>query len=399
MIVKGTGMIEEREEELCDLADAIFDHPENGGEEFYASEQLCSYLKKNGFQVEKGVGTLETAFRATFQNGEGGPVIGLLCEYDAVPGMGHACGHHAQGPAVIGAAIALKETAAEKPFTLVVYGTPAEEGFGGKAVMLHAGCFSELDVALMCHGGATTTTDVKSLALSSYEVCFRGKASHAAIAPEEGRSALDAALLMFQGIEFLREHVKDDTRMHYNLACSGESECTVPAFTKCKVTLRSYSRAYLDSVIARFMKIVKGAELMTETTAEVIHENSCDGKIPVLKLNQLLMKHAENHKAPCIRPSREKTGSTDFGNIMYRIPGSCIRVAFVPEGTPSHSETFLKYGKHDSMHKAMITAAKILEDTCRELIEKPDLMREIREEFKRNKRELEGEQNDEKVKI
>lgn len=385
-------VIDDKKNELWQLSDEIFDHPEEGGKEFFASAAICDYLEKEGFAVERGIGGLETAFRAEFKHGDGGPVIGLLCEYDAVPGMGHGCGHHSQGPAILGAAVALKETASDTPpFTLVVYGTPAEETFGGKIIMQNNGCFSELDVALMYHGGATTTTDVKSLALSSYEVVFHGTASHAAIAPEEGRSALDAMLLMFQGIEFLREHVKDDTRMHYNVVFSGESENTVPDFAKCKITLRSYNRDYLNSVIKRFEKVVRGAAMMTETTAEINLLNGCDSKIPVQKLNRLLMKHAELLKAPTIRPSREKTGSTDFGNIMYRIPGSCIRVAFVPEFTPSHSQVFLDFGKSQEMHEAILLAGKILAHVSKELIEDPALLEEIKEEFKKNKKESEGE--------
>lgn len=392
--MKSSEIIDKLKEELWEMSDAIFDHPEIGGEEYFASERLCGYLEKRGFCVEKGIGTLKTAFRAEFRHGDGGPVIGLLCEYDAVPGLGHACGHHSQGPAILGAATALKETAGGKPFTLVVYGTPAEENFGGKRVMLENGCFSELDLALMYHAGATTTTDVKSLALSSYEVDFYGKASHAAISPDEGRSALDAALLMFQGIEFLREHVKEDTRMHYNIVYTGESEGTVPDFTRSKVTLRSYNRVYLDSVIKRFRNIASGAALMTGTTCELSLTDSCDSKIPVLSLNRLLMKHARALNAPAVRPSRSKTGSTDFGNLMYRIPGSCIRVAFVPEGTASHSETFLEKGKSEAMHAAILTAGKILAAAAEELIDNPSVLEEIKSEFKRNKEELEGERNE-----
>ena len=158
----------------------------------------------------------------------------------------------------------------------------------------------------------------------------------------------------------MREHIKDDTRIHYTVTAAGESENIVPAFAEGKVTLRSYNRTYLDSVIERFKKIADGAATMTETKCEIVEEESCDSKIPVLTLNSLLMKHAEELGAPTIRPAREKTGSTDFGNVMFRVPGSCIRVSFVPEGTPSHSESFLNAGKSEELHNALIYAAKIL---------------------------------------
>ena len=145
-------------------------------------------------------------------------MIGILCEYDALEGLGHGCGHHMQGPSCLGAAVALKECAGEEPFTLVVYGTPAEETLGSKCDMIKNGCFHELDAAFMMHGSPTTCTDVKCLADQSFRVTFHGKRAHAALAPEQGRSAFDALLVAFNGIEFLREHVPDDVRMHYTVA-------------------------------------------------------------------------------------------------------------------------------------------------------------------------------------
>lgn len=159
-------------DELCSMSDFIFDHPEFDGKEYQASELLCSYLEKNGFVVEKGIAGLDTAFKAVYHHGSGGPNFGLLVEYDALEGIGHACGHHMQGPALAGAAVALKELADDLPFTLTVYGTPAEESFGGKINMLNAGYITECDVALMFHASQTTTTDIKCMAIASYICVF-----------------------------------------------------------------------------------------------------------------------------------------------------------------------------------------------------------------------------------
>ena len=167
--------VEEQRAALLSMADDIYDHPELGFQEFHAQKVLTDYLKDCGFQVELGTGGVETAFRAEFSNGQGGPRIGLLCEYDALEGLGHACGHHMQGPAIVGAAKALKEHAGDKPFSVVVYGTPAEETAHGKLRMLEQGCFQDIDVALMMHGSPTTTVDVKSMAMSSFVVTFHGK--------------------------------------------------------------------------------------------------------------------------------------------------------------------------------------------------------------------------------
>ena len=167
--------------ELCRIADDIYDHPEKGFTEYRAQNLLCSYLEKNGFSVQRGAGGVETAFRAQYQNGVGGPVIGMYCEYDCLP-IGHACGHHLQGPGVMGAAVAVKECLRDpaKPYTLVLYGTPAEEGGGGKIPMIANGCFRELDVIFGAHAGAETTTDPRTYAANTYTVRFRGKAAHTA---------------------------------------------------------------------------------------------------------------------------------------------------------------------------------------------------------------------------
>ncbi len=367
--------------ELEDLSDRIFDHPEHGYEERQAADLLCRYLDTHGFTVEHGVGGLETAFRAEYAHGQSGPSIGLLCEYDAIEGFGHVCGHHMQGPAIVGAAVAIKEKMKGNPYRLVVYGTPAEETGGGKIDMLEHGCFQDIDVALMMHGSPTTTTDIKCMAMSSYTVTFHGTSAHAAIAPERGRSAFDALLLSFQAVEFLREHVLDDTRIHYTVTDAGGPENVVPCEATAVFALRSYDRQYLDTVIERFFKILDGAASMTQTTYTFETGRAFDSKIPVIALNDALMDNARAVNAPCIRPPREKTGSTDFGNVMYTLPGSCIRVAFVPEGTSSHSQEFFDAGKSRAAHDAVVFGAQILAGAAYDLVEDPSLLRAVQEEF------------------
>ena len=177
--------VEQSAAALTAMADDFFDHPEVGLQEFHAFETLTGWLEKEGFTVERGIAGMDTAFRAVWKHGEGGPNIGLLCEYDALAGLGHACGHHMQGPAILGAAKALKDAAIDAPYTITVYGTPAEESISGKVVMLENGCtFEELDVALMMHGGPATQVDVKSLALNKLKIIYHGVCSHAALKPE-----------------------------------------------------------------------------------------------------------------------------------------------------------------------------------------------------------------------
>lgn len=380
--------LESIKQKMCDMSDYIFDNPEYDCNEYKAMEVLTDYLEQNGFKIEKGIGGLETAFRAVYENGMNGPSIGLLCEYDAIENIGHACGHHMQGPSIAAAAVSFKEVYKNKPYKLVIYGTPAEETSGGKIIMIENGCFKDIDIALMFHGSPTTTTDVKCMALSSFKVKFKGKSAHAAIQPESGRSAFDALLLSFNAIEFLREHVKEDTRMHYTVINAGGPDNVVPAEATGTFSLRSYNRAYLDTVIERFKNIIEGASLMTGTTYEILADRPFDSKIPVLKLNEVLMENAKLVNAPTIRPPREKTGSTDFGNVMYYIPGSCIRVAFVPEGTAAHSQEYLNAGKSEDAHNALLIASKILSATCYDLINYENLLHEIKEEFTDRKNEM-----------
>ena len=378
--------IDAQRDVLCSMADQIFDHPEYEGEEVFASGLLTDYLRKNGFEVEMGVGGFKTAFRATYKHGEGGPKLGILCEYDALRNLGHGCGHHMQGPGCLGAAVALKNMAGDQPFELIVYGTPAEETLGSKVQMLERGCFRELDVAFMMHGGPNTCTDVKCLAQKSFNVTFHGKRAHAALAPEKGRSAFDAMLVAFQGVEFLREHVPDDVRMHYCMTELPGPANVVPATAKGEFSLRSFSKKELEDVCVRVQDIIKGAALIAGVDYEIKDGTFFFNKIPVLRLNQLLMDNAELAGAPQLAPPREKTGSTDFGNVMYEIPGSCIRVAFVPEGTASHSQEFVDAGKSDAAHNCVIYGAKSIAGACYDLLHTEGLLDAVKAEYAENKK-------------
>ena len=343
--------------ELEVMSDRIFDLAEISCEEFESCRILEEYLEAHGFQVEHGVGGMETAFRAVYEQGEGGPSFGLLAEYDALS-MGHGCGHQMQGPAVIGAALCIRELCGEKPYKIVVYGTPAEEALGGKIIMQENGCFRDIDLALMMHGAPETCVDVKTMALENFRVTFHGKEAHAAMSPEKGRSALDGILISFQGIEFMREHV------------------------------RSYNTQYLSEVVKWFMDILKGAALITGTTYTVERDPAYKAKIPCMRLNDLILENAKAFDAPQITPPREKTGSTDFGNVMYKVPGSCIRLAFVPAGTAAHSEGYLNAGKSEEAHRAVRLSAEILAGTCLDILEDPQLMTEIKEDFARRKEQM-----------
>lgn len=373
--------------ELTAMADQIYDLAEPGMEEFQSSKLLADYLQNHGFTVEMGIAGLPTAFRAVYEQGEGGPSFGFLAEYDALKDIGHACGHHMQGPSVIGATLALKDICKEQSYKIVVYGTPAEETIGGKIIMQEKGCFQDIDIALMMHAAPTTCVDLRCMALECFYVNFHGVESHAAMSPDKGKSAFDAALLSFQGIEFLREHVKEDSRMHYTVLDAGGPSNIVPGRTRAEYTLRSYSTDYLENVIVpRFYDIIKGACLMTGTTYDIERSYPFKAKIPCITLNDLIMENAGQFDAPQITGPREKTGSTDFGNVMYDVPGCCIRTAFVPEGTSAHSKEYLDAGKTDKAHAALRSGSEILAGTCVDILENPELLQKIKEEFQERKK-------------
>lgn len=380
--------VDDQRADLTDMADRIFDNPEYDGKEYDAQALLTAELEAHGFAVERGVGGYETSFRAVHEVGEGGPSIGLLCEYDALVGLGHGCGHHMQGPAILGAAFAVQRALTDPalPYKLVVYGTPAEETQGAKASMIKNGCFHDIDVALMMHGSPTTCTDVRCLADQTFKVRFHGHRAHAALAPDQGRSAFDALLVAFNGIEFLREHVTDDTRMHYTVSALPGPSNVVPAEAEGVFSLRSFSKENLEGVVARFKDIIKGAALIAGVDYDVELKHDFYNKIPVLKLNELLMKNAELAGAPRLSAPREKTGSTDFGNVMYEVPGSCIRVAFVPVGTSSHSQEFVDAGKSEDAHNAVVYGAKTLAGATYDLICDAALMQAVKDEFAENKK-------------
>ncbi len=370
---------------LKQMSDQIFDYAELSGEEYQSSALLEDFLESHGFAVERGIAGLPTAFRAVYQQGEGGPSFGLLAEYDALS-MGHGCGHHMQGPAIAGAALCIRELAGSRPCRVVVYGTPAEEAIGGKIIMQEKGCFQDIDVALMMHASPTTCVDVKCMALEDFRITFRGVSAHAAIAPDKGRSALDAALLSFQGIEFMREHVPEDTRMHYTILDAGGPANVVPEKATAEYTLRSYSTDTLKGITSRFYDVIKGAALMAGVQYDMERDNPFMAKIPCRQLNDLVMKYAAAFEAPRLSPPREKTGSTDFGNVMYFVPGTCIRIAFAKETSAAHSQDFLDDGKTENARRAIGLSAKILAAACLELLEDPAQLTRIQEEFDANKK-------------
>lgn len=378
--------IENQLPKLWSIATNIYDHPEKGFQEYFAQNALCTYLEENGFAVERGVGGVETAFRAVYNRGEGGPSIGLYCEYDCLPSGVHACGHHLQGPSAIGAAVAVKNSVDEDaPFTLTVYGTPAEEGGGGKIIMIENGCFRELDVIFGNHAGAETTTDPRTYDARSFDVTFFGKSAHVQAAPEEVRDPMDALLLAMEGMEYMREHVIDGCRIHYKPLDDGMTgvPSTSPKLAKGTFNLRCFSNAYMsESMEPRFFKIIEGAAKMTGTTYKIERHLEYCAKFPIPTLIDLFYKSAAEAGCQRIDPPRKKVGSSDFGNIMQVIPGVGIRVEFAPKGTSAHSKEWAAIGKAPEANNYVRLSARTLAFMCVDIIRNADeILPRVRQEY------------------
>ncbi len=374
--------VEHHAGQMFDLACDIFDHPELGQQEVYASDLLCRNLEELGFVVERGIGGLPTAFSATYENGKGGPAIGFLAEYDALEGLGHACGHHLQAPICIAAALAVRESLPNVPYKLVIFGTPDEEVGGGKAIMCRAGCFDGVDVAITYHASYRTSVSYKNKANIRAEVVFHGIPAHASGAPQNGRSALDAMALSFHGLECMREHIKEGCRIHYTITETTGPANIIHQRAAASYTLRALDKEYLKDMYDRFTNIIKGAALMTGTTYDIIPlGNMYYELLPNTTFRNAMLDSMEEMGATHFtREIVPGGGSTDTGNVSWIVPTIMYTTFYYGTGT-AHTIEWVKTGKteqaFDSLKWGALCAAHL---TCK-LINDKELMSKIKEEF------------------
>ncbi|MBR4878883.1 MAG: M20 family metallopeptidase, partial [Clostridia bacterium] len=351
---KAFALAEENIELYNHVCDEIFRHPEMGNEEYYSSQFLVTEMEKRGFTVQYPYGGLDTAFRCEI--GSGSPKIAFLAEYDALPGYGpnkdqpgHACGHNWIAACTFGAADVLAQLKEHFNGTIVYIGTPAEEGTGGKVDLVNAGCFDDIDAAFQMHltgGGYKTELNGSSLAIDSLEFTFEGKAAHAAGAPWDGINALDAAYLMINGINALRQHVKPDTRIHGIIAEGGMAPNIVPNHSVYKVFCRAADRDYLNTVTQKVINCAKGAELMTGATMTYrYYENSFDNLncnpvlVEAMAQNLTNMGYTDFNKE-----KKEPSGSTDLGNVSRVVPTCYVSINVEnTDGSTCHNEAFLAH--------------------------------------------------------
>ncbi|MBX3014960.1 MAG: amidohydrolase [Caldilineaceae bacterium] len=442
--------LEMEDEKLSYLAKEIWDHPEIGLQETFAANLLANELEEAGFTVERGVGQMPTAFVASW--GSGKPIIGILGEYDALPGLsqqvtttaeaivqggpGHGCGHNLFGTAGFGAVLALKEAmiAEQIPGTIRFYGCPAEETLVGKTFMAKAGVFDDLDAALAWHpGDANTVWHGSSLAMNSFKVNFYGVASHGAAAPHLGRSALDGVMLMDVGVNYLREHIIQEARIHSVITSGGQAPNVVPAYAQVWYFVRAPTRAQVDEIYARVLDIAKGAALMSGTTYDIDFLTGCYEMLPNRVISDLMYEKMRELGDMSFTPqevafaselqksfpagsrefsytSLEKTitdpldraelanplwgkvfhhaptpqvmpGSTEVADVSQITPTSQLTTCCWPFGTPPHSWQITASSGSQLGFKGMLYAAKALALTALDLMTKPALLQAAQAEF------------------
>ncbi|MEK4652107.1 M20 family metallopeptidase [Niallia sp. FSL W8-0954] len=380
--------INENEAKFKDISIYIGENPELGHEEFKACEILTDTLKQHGFNVEIGICDLPTAFKATFDSGNDGPVIGYMAEYDALPELGHACGHNLIGTMGIAAGIGLSKVLSETGGKVIVYGTPAEETKGGKVTMAEAGIFEELDVAMMVHPLDNYMTSGDSLAMDAIQFEFFGKAAHAAASPHLGINALDAVLQTFNSINALRQHIKSDARIHGVITEGGKAANIVPDYAVAQFYVRAGKREEVNKLVEKVKQCAEGAALQTGATVKSsFYEFSYDDMITNQTLSDLFTKQLVDLgvDASEIQEQRDGSGSLDMGNVSQVVPSIHPYVKICNEAYACHTHEFREAAMSDQGRDAMILGAKSMALTGLEILTNKEVLAEIKAEFIKNK--------------
>lgn len=377
------------EPELIAASDWLFAHPEIGHQEYQAVELLTRILGKHGLDSQVGLAGMETAFATELGGDSRRPRIAILAEYDALPGVGHGCGHNLIATSALGAALAIHKALPKLEGSAVLYGTPCEESTaenaGGKAPMADAGFFDDIDAALMMHPGTINLVSTNSsLAARGFDFCFTGRSAHAAARPYDGINALDAVIQTFNGINALRQHVKSDVRIHGIVTDGGAAANIVPETAACRFRVRSESVEYLNEVAEKVIHCAKGAAQMTGATLEWReYANPYWNFVPNNTLNELgkrMLEEAGIKLDP--EPEERGMGSTDLGNVSHKTPAITLRVAIGDWSLRSHSTDFAEATISPRGHRAITTSAMALAMMTAELLAQPTLLKKAQQELK-----------------
>jgi len=377
--------VESRRQQLRELSLNIHDNPELGFKEVKAAGWLTDYLKENGFSVEKGICDLPTAFRASY--GKGKPAIALLAEYDALPELGHACGHNIIATCAVGGAVAARIAVDRFGGSVQVLGTPAEEIHGGKVLMIERGAFKDIDMAMIVHPDVYDTATIKALACQTLNVEFFGKAAHAAASPEEGINALEAMLLSFAGINSLRQHIKSTARIHGIITDGGKAANVVPAHSAGNFIVRAMEDDYLGELKQKVLNCFIGAA--TTSGAQLKYkwgELRYASMLNNMTLAELFKKNMESlGRTIELIPSHSSFGSTDMGNVSHVVPGIHPAVAIAKPAIALHSPEFAEAAASEAGLHGLLDSAKSLALTVTDLLANPEMVSKVKEEFQKEK--------------
>ncbi|MGA2670370.1 MAG: M20 family metallopeptidase [Dehalococcoidia bacterium] len=380
--LKVTGSVESQKQHLVQLSLNIHDNPELGFEEEKASAWLANYLEGSGFHVERGIAGLATAFRATY--GQGSPRIALLAEYDALPKIGHGCGHNIIGVSAVGAAVASKFIIDQLGGSIVAMGTPGEEGLGGKIDMVKAGAFKEIDVAMLVHPNTRNMPTEEFLACSTLEVEFFGRPAHAAGHPDKGINALDAMILAFTSINSLRQHIRGDARIHGIITDGGEAPNIVPAHSAAVFLVRALDYDYLAELKDRVLNCFTGASMASGARLEYRWR---DRTYAPMKNNMILAGLFKQNLESLGRQVEAfdphfGLGSSDMGNVSQIVPSIHATIAIAPPEALIHTPEFAAAAASQAGHKGLLDAAKAMAMTVADILQ-PGTLDKIKQEFYR----------------
>ena len=378
-------VIDNHAERVIALAKEIHAKPEIGNEEVFASGVLSEYLREFGFQVDLGVAGHDTAFYAVKDSGIEGPTIAFLAEYDALPGLGHACGHNIIGTTSVAAGIALSEVIAETGGNVVVLGTPAEEGGpngSAKGSFVRHGFLKNVDVALMIHPAGRTSLTGPTLAVDPLDFHFYGKSAHASGSPEKGINALDSVIQLFNGINALRQHVTSDVRIHGIITHGGDAPNIVPDYASARFFIRAENWAKAEAVSTRIRAIAEGAALATGATVKVERfQNEVQDFVLNNVLDSVIHEELESHGEVVFTERGRGLGSTDAGNISYAVPTAHPHIKIGPDDLIAHTNEFREAANSELGYKGLVTGAKSLAGTAYRLLSEPELLHQVRKAY------------------
>ncbi len=374
--------IDSVKDEIIETAKKIWNYKELSQKEYRSSKLLQNILKKHGFEVIDGIAGLDTAFEASFNKNKGVHKIAFFGEYDALPCVGHGCGHNLIGAASLGAALGFAQIAERTGSEVYMFGTPAEETIGGKIKMLDAGCFDNLDFVLMFHPSCLNSVSGDSLAISAFDIEFRGKPAHASADPFNGKNALDGLINLYNSIAMIRQQLRSDARIHFIIRNGGQALNIIPEKATGEIALRATDRKYLELLTKKLKTLAKASASATFTKSRL--KKSMPTYYEMVQDPVLAETFIQTSKEYGITDFsyRINAGSVDIGNVSHIIPSLHAYLKIADEDVPGHSREFADASKSDKAMGIMLKASKIMAVTALKVVRDKNLLEQLKNKQK-----------------